>query len=107
VLAIVAALPGMLGDGPGAETIWLIAIAAGLGAWGMWLGRLHTAQAPARRAAIDQAQHERRRELAEQARRAEEHAAYLAPRQVGNAWHHGACTINHRTHAAAQRCRLG
>lgn len=106
-LAIVAALPAMLGDGPVAETVWLVAVAIGLIVWAIWLAALHVAQAQARRAVAAQAALVHQHAQAEAARLAAERAAYLAPRQVGNTWRHGACTVNHRTYEAAQRCRRG
>jgi len=117
-IAVAAALPTMIGDGPTAEDAWLIAMVLGLAVWGTWVSRLHAAQAPARRAAAERAALDRQRAEAEAAlarqqaaveaaRRAAEYAAYMAPKQVGNAWHHGACTINHRTWDVASRCRRG
>lgn len=106
-LGVVAALPSMLGDGPIAETIWLVAVVIGVSAWGIWVVQLHSAQAPTRRAAAQQATFARQQAEAEAARRAGAYAAFIAPRQIGRAWHHGNCTINHRTYDAAARCRRG
>jgi hypothetical protein len=106
-LAVVAALPAMLGDGPIAQIVWLIAVAPGLIAWGVWVARLHAAQAPARQAAAARAALAYQQAQAEAARLAAERAAYLTPRQVGNTWRHGACAVNHRTRDAALRCRQG
>lgn len=107
-LIILFALPSMVGDGPVASAIWAVAVCAGLVGWGVWLARCHIAERPARAAARQQqaavlaaAQHQ-----AAQARAA--HLAYLAPKMVTpNTWHHGACTINHRTEDTARRCTQG
>lgn len=106
-LAIVAALPAVLGDGPIAEVVWLIAVALGLVMWGIWVVRRHAAEAPARRAAAARAALAFQQAQAEAARLAAERTAYLAPRQIGTAWRHGACVVNHRTPDAALRCRRG
>src|SRR4051794_10451146 len=106
-LTVVAALPAILGDGPIAQIVWLIAVALGLVAWGIWLAQRHAGQAPARQAAAAHAALAFQGAQAEAARLAAERTAYLAPRQVGNAWRHGACPIDHRTVDAALRCRRG
>lgn len=106
-LGVIVVLPVSLGDGPAAETVWLVAVGLGVLAWGTRVAQLSAAQAPARRAAAEHAARTEQAAQAEAARRAAEQAAYLAPRQVGNAWRHGQCTVNHRTLDAAQRCRRG
>lgn len=113
VLAVIAvlilfALPAIVGDGPVASAIWAVAVVAGLVAWAVWVIRRHIAERPARAAAREQ---QAAASAAAQHRAAEAHAAhmaYLAPMMVApNAWHHGACTINHRTEDTARRCTKG
>lgn len=103
-LGVAIELPSMLGDGTTSQTIWAIAVVGGLVAWMVWLRRVDVAQ---RNAGIAS----RRRDVVRQARAVQDaayaHAQYLAPRQVGNAWNHGECHINHRTPEAARRCDKG
>lgn len=106
-LAVVIALPAMLGDGAAEQAVWLAAVAVGILVWGVWVARLHASQAPERRAAVEEMAQVRREADAAAARQAAEHAAYMAPRQVGNSWHHGACVINHRSADTAARCGKG
>ncbi|HEV7192167.1 MAG TPA: hypothetical protein VGN35_03100 [Jatrophihabitantaceae bacterium] len=103
VVVVVLALPVMLKDGPVAEGIWLGAILAGL-----IVAAIRWADdAPARRQRAQAAALARRQAQIEAARRAAEHAAWLAPKRIGNARHHGGCTTNHRTYDTAARCTRG
>src|SRR5689334_12310128 len=103
VLLVIAGLPAILNDGPVAEGIWIAALLAGLLAAAIrW-----TLDAPARRAKAQAAALAQQQAQMEAARLAAERAEWLAPRRVGNAWHHGACTINHRTYDTAARCTRG
>lgn len=107
-LAVVFALPAMVGDGPVAIGVWAIAVCAGLIAWMVWLARRVAAERPAFAARRQQYDDVRFAAERERAAAIAAHQAYLALRQVGpNVWTHGACTINHRSPDTASRCTRG
>ena len=107
LLIIVFSLPAILGDGAVAGWIWAAAVLVGLSAWAVWLYRLHDFEAPGRDTGIQQRQQAVVAEAQAAAQARADHAAYLAPHQIGNAWRHGACPVNHRTPDAAYRCTKG
>lgn len=107
-LAVVFALPTMVGDGPVASGIWALAVCVGLIAWMVWLARHSAADRPALAARRQQYADAQLAAERERAAAIAAHQAYLAPRQVGpNVWSHGACTINHRSSDTARRCTRG
>lgn len=102
-VVVVIALPTILNDGPVVEGVWIAALLAGLVvAVIRW-----TLDAPVRRAKAQAGAVARQQAQTEVARLAAERAIWLAPKRIGKVWHHGNCSVNHRTYDTAARCSRG